>query len=222
MKNVLIISAHADDEALGMGGTLSKLSKGNKNNLYWLIATKIWNPKWSNKAIQSRERAIENMDKMHRFKEIIRWDFRDNMLEREPINDLQEKMIEVIERIKPSIIFTPSFWDFNHDHKLIFDIVEMSSKAFYSPYVEEILAYEIPSSTDASFMTIKNFPSNVYYNIESTIREKIKQIKFYTTELKKFPHPRSEEYIKALAKVRGVESGSKYAESFVLMRGIRK
>ena len=32
----------------------------------------------------------------------------------------------------------------------------------------------------------------------------------------------SEEYIRALAKVRGAESGMKYAESFVLMRGIRK
>jgi LmbE family N-acetylglucosaminyl deacetylase len=222
MKNILIISAHADDEALGMGGTLSLLSKGGINNLYWLIATKIWNPKWSMDAIKSREIAIENMNKMHRFKEIIRWDFGDNMLDREPINDIQEKMIEVIDRIKPNIIFTPSFWDFNHEHKLIFDIVEMSSKSFYSPYIEEILTYEIPSSTDAAFMTVKNFPSNVYYNIETTIDEKIKQINFYTTEIKAFPHPRSEEYIRALAKVRGVESGVKYAESFVLLRGIRK
>lgn len=221
MKNILIISAHADDEALGMGGTLSLLSRDKKNNLFWLIATKIWSPRWSKKAIQLREKAIDNMNYLHNFKEIIRWSYKDNMLEMEPVNDIQEKMIKLFDRIKPNIIFTPSCWDFNHDHKVIFDIVEMSSKAVYSPYIEEILAYEIPSSTEASFSTIKNFPSNLFYKIDSTIDEKIKQINFYTTEIYNFPHPRSEEYIKSLAKVRGVEAGTKFGESFVLLRGIR-
>ena len=162
------------------------------------------------------------MHKLHNFAEIIRWNYRDNMLEMEAVNNIQDKMINLFERIKPNIIFTPSCWDFNHDHRVIFDIVEMSSKTFYSPYIEEILAYEIPSSTEASFSTTKSFPSNVYYKIDSTIDEKIKQINFYTTEIYNFPHPRSKEYIEALAKVRGVEAGSKYGESFVLLRGIRK
>ena len=222
MKNILIISAHADDEAFGMGGTLSVLSQNNNYKLYWLIATKIWTPKWSMKSIKAREKAIENMMNLHRFHEIIRWGFRDNLLERESVNDLQVKLIELFERIKPNTIFTPSKWDFNHEHKLIFDIVEMSSKPYYSPYIEEILAYEIPSSTDASFKSINNFPSNVYYNIDNAIQDKIKQIRFYDTEIKEFPHSRSEEYIEALAKVRGAESGMKYAESFALVRNIRK
>jgi LmbE family N-acetylglucosaminyl deacetylase len=221
MKNILIISAHADDEAFGMGGTISVLSQKNDINLYWLIATKIWVPKWSEDDLKSRNVAINKMNTMHHFKEIIRWDFNDNMLETEPTNNLQEKMIETFDRILPNVIFTPSRSDFNHEHRLIFDIVEMSSKPYYSPYIEEVLAYEIPSSTDASFKSIKNFTSNVYYNIEETIDKKIEQIKFYDTELHKTPHPRSEEYIRALAKVRGGEAGVKYAESFTLLRGIR-
>ena len=160
MKNVLIISAHADDEAFGMGGTLSILSKSKKYNLFWLISSKIWTPKWSRKELESREKAINNMNKMLRFNDITRWEFKDNLLEKESVNKLQVKMIELFDRIQPNIIFTPSIWDFNHEHKLIFNIVEMSSKPFYSPYIEEILAYEIPSSTDASFKSTRSRPWN--------------------------------------------------------------
>ena len=37
-----------------------------------------------------------------------------------------------------------------------------------------------------------------------------------------FPHPRSGEYITALSKVRGVESGLRHAEGFCLVRKILK
>ena len=40
MKNILVISAHPDDETLGAGGTLLK-HKSNNDNLYWLIFTHI-------------------------------------------------------------------------------------------------------------------------------------------------------------------------------------
>ena len=50
--------------------------------------------------------------------------------------------------------------------------------------------------------------------------DKIKAFKHYTTEIKKFPHPRSIESIKNLATHRGIESGLKKAEAFTLIRSI--
>ena len=221
MKEVLIISAHADDETFGMGATLLKLAKSKEYQISWLICTTIWEPKWNKQAIQSRINAIDSLNKVIGFKEIIQWKYKDNCLDLVPINELQDKMIQVIEKIKPQIIFTPSAWDFNFEHKIVFDIVEMSTKQYYSHYIEEIFSYEIPSSTDASFDVNNNFIFNTYYDIEDCLEEKLMLLHFYDTELHQAPHPRSSEYVKSLAVKRGGECGCHFAEGFHLLRMIR-
>jgi len=223
MKKILVISAHADDETFGMGGTLLKLSKVPKSyKLYWLILTKIWSPKWNDYAFESRKKAIIKISSKLHFKEIEQWDYKDNLMDTYSLNEMQERMIKTFDRIKPNIIFTPSPWDFNFEHKMAFELVEMSSKPFYSNYIEKIIAYEIPSSTDSAIKAYKNLPFNYYVNIENELSKKIELMKYYDTEYYEFPHPRSEDYIRALSKVRGVESGVKHAEGFCLVRGVMR
>lgn len=48
------------------------------------------------------------------------------------------------------------------------------------------------------------------------IDKKIKALSFYESEMREFPHPRSYEYVRALARVRGGQSGFEYAEAFEL------
>ena len=42
----------------------------------------------------------------------------------------------------------------------------------------------------------------------------------YKTEIREFPHPRSIEHIKSLAKVRGAMVGLEFVEAFYLVKGI--
>mgnify|MGYP001201666918 CR=1 FL=1 len=42
----------------------------------------------------------------------------------------------------------------------------------------------------------------------------------YYTELRDFPHPRSKEGVEVLARLRGMQSGLKFAEAFLTVRKI--
>ena len=221
MKKILIISAHADDESFGMGGTLKKF-QDEGYELHWLIFTKVWEPKWSKDILNERKIAIENIKKQLSINTIEQWEFLDNRLDIIPIDELQSRLIISFEKVRPEWVFVPSPWDFNHEHEIVFNIVQMSTKPYYSSYIEKIIAYEIPSSTDSTFKTFKQFPFNLYINIEKYIESKVELIKNYKSELMEFPHPRSIEYVKSLAKVRGAESGLLYAEGFHILREIQK
>ena len=221
MAKILIVSAHADDEIFGMGGTLLKLSKNEDYDINWLILSKIWEPKWSAKEIASRDIAIKKINELIGFESIHHWDYEDNKLDTYSINELQDRLILLIDQIKPEIIYTPSVWDFNHDHRIACELIEMSTKSYYSSSIKEIIAYEIPSSTDHSFSSIRKFTPNLYYDITSTIDDKLKALELFESELKLFPHPRSKDYVKSLAMVRGGESGVKFAEAFHILKSLR-
>ena len=85
----------------------------------------------------------------------------------------------------------------------------------FSSNIEKILSYEVLSSTEWS---TDCFKPNVFINIETTLEKKIKALQEYKSELREFPHPRSIEGVKILAKKRGMESNFKAAEGFILIR----
>ena len=67
-----------------------------------------------------------------------------------------------------------------------------------------------------------NFIPNYFVKIDKFLDYKIKAIKAYKKEVKKAPHTRSIEGIKNLSKIRGNQSGVKYAEAFEIIRKIEK
>ena len=221
MKKVLIISAHADDEVFGMGGTLCKLRDTN-SEIHWIILTELWEPRWNLKQIKKRQKEIFEISKKLKIKTTTQWDYPDNKLDTIPIDNIQKKMIEFLDDLKPDTIFTPSPWDFNFEHRIAFELIEMSTKPFYSPYIKKIIAYEIPSSTDWSLGHRSVPQPNWHVEINDLIQEKWDLCKVYQDEIYNFPHPRSEKGIQAFANKRGCESGIKNAEAFWVMRDIWK
>ena len=87
--------------------------------------------------------------------------------------------------------------------------------------LEQLITFEVPSATDFRILkNTKNFLPNYFVNIEKFLKFKIKAIKCYKQELKKYPHSRSINGIKNLNKIRGNQSGLKYAEAFEIIRKI--
>lgn len=80
--------------------------------------------------------------------------------------------------------------------------------------VKRLLCYEIPGVTKYPFKP------TTYENIFNEIDDKIDAFNAYKTEVEDFPHPCSIEAIENLSIMRGIESGLKRAEAFMLIRDI--
>jgi len=78
--------------------------------------------------------------------------------------------------------------------------------------------YETISESDFGLGTNQAFRPNVFVDIEQFVTKKMDIMKIYDLEIGKFPFPRSQEAILALAALRGAASGFKAAEAFELLR----
>ena len=132
--------------------------------------------------------------------------------------DLVSKISNIIDLIKPNIIYTNNANDIHTDHQVSFQAVLSSTKNFRAPYIERILVYETISETEfAVEKYIYGFHPNVFNDVTNYFDNKCKIMKIYSNELMKSPLPRSIRTIKALGIYRGSRIGVKYAESFMLV-----
>ena len=75
-----------------------------------------------------------------------------------------------------------------------------------------MLAYETLSETEFSLDPSQTFRLNVFVDISPFLKQKLELLRIYASELGVFPFPRSETAIKALAQLRGCNSGFYYAD----------
>ena len=215
MKKILIIAPHPDDEILGCGGTLHKF---RNKKIYWMILTKISDKKiYTKKKITDREKEIRKVAKYLNIKNIINLNFEAATLNKSNFKDLIMKMSNEIKKIEPDTIFSPFLHDAHSDHFFCTYALNHILKTFRYPFIKQCYLYETLSETNQNYVKKSFFRPNVYFNISKNLRTKLKLAKIYKSEIKKHPFPRSIEAIKALAILRGSESGYKYAESFKLI-----
>jgi LmbE family N-acetylglucosaminyl deacetylase len=146
------------------------------------------------------------------------YDFPDNEMDKTPLLKIVKKIEHKIKSYKPDTIITHYSHCLNIDHRITFEAVITACRPINKLSVKKILSFEIPSSTDWALFKGKNFQPNYFIDISKHIKNKINSLKFYKEELRNYPHSRSIAAIKALASVRGVSCGVKYAEGFYLNR----
>jgi LmbE family N-acetylglucosaminyl deacetylase len=219
-KSILCIFAHPDDETLAAGGLLS------------LAAEKMIkvNVGFSSTGIASRKEDLPTKDKnlnilskntlnalsvfKVRRKNIFFGNFPDNENDSRPLLDLIKWCENIIKKTKPDLILTHHRNCTNIDHRMLHEAVITATR----PNINEkysILSCEILSST--GYLKPSNFEPNLYLGLSrKNLNDKISAMKKYTTEIRKYPHPRSEKVIKALSILRGSECGNKFAEAFII------
>jgi len=215
--DILVISPHPDDEVLGCGGTIARMSQEG-HRVYVLIVTRAYTPDWSKEFIENRKKEIKKAHKLLGVHKTYYLNYPTVKLDTIPKKELNDNLTRIVEQVKPDIVFIPHKGDLNHDHRILFE----SSLVALRPIkwkVSKVLTYEVLSETEWG-SEIAMFKPNVYYDITDTFQVKVEAMQTYSSELREFPHPRSLEAIEALAKKRGSEIGVKYAEAFYLIREI--
>jgi N-acetylglucosamine malate deacetylase 1 len=118
--------------------------------------------------------------------------------------EILEDLVALNKTINPDLVFLPCSSDIHQDHETI---NKEGIRAFKN---KMILGYEMPWNNF-------NFSSHLYVlQDESHIQKKIEVLKIYKSQ--SFRFYRSEEYVRSLATMRGIQIQAKYAEAFEVIR----
>jgi LmbE family N-acetylglucosaminyl deacetylase len=223
-QKILCVVAHADDEALGVGGTLIK-HVADGDEVHIIIASESESAKSASSPMDT-----ERLDKARKWCEATgcrlksMYGFPDQMLDKIAVIEIIHRIERDIEEIQPDIVYTHHPGDMNSDHKIVSHAVLASLRPMTSRgKVRAVIAFETPSSTDqAPNVPPYSFEPNYYVAVDRVWERKIKALAIYSNEIMEFPHPRSIRMIEALAMKRGAECGVALAEAFCLLRAINR
>ena len=203
-KIVYVLAPHTDDGELGAGGTISKLIEMGADVYYFAFSTAETSvPEGFPKDILKTE-VINATTKLGIKKDnviIYNYEVRKLNYARQ---EILEDLIKHRNDLKPDLVLMPSLNDIHQDHSTI---AQEGLRAFKNT---TILGYEL-------------IWNNLHFDTTSFVKLDKKHIQSKSDALKEYKSQgirdyMSEEFIFSLAKTRGVQIGTQYAESFEVIR----
>lgn len=215
----LVVVAHPDDEVLGAGATILKLSQaGHKVNTYILSGeVEIRN---NRPPIEQLYEEIAIALDILGVKKVTKGPFPNIAFNTVKHLELVQFIEKAIIETGAEVIFTHHPADLNNDHYHTSIACQAAVRLYQRrpdiKPIKELLFMEVPSATEWALNTsIRQFTPNVFIEVgEERIDKKIEALSAYKGVMREYPHPRSNEGLKGLAAYRGSQSGTKYAEAF--------
>lgn len=229
MKNkILCVAAHPDDEILGCGASMAKWAKEGHEVQVVIVAEGLTSrDSKRDKKAQSAgfKKLYDSAQKANDaigVKKLHLLGLPDNRLDSMDLLDVVKEIEKIVMDFKPQTILTHFHGDLNIDHQIVHRAVLTAARPQPGFCVQEILAFEVPSSTDWNSSEGGTFAPSVFVNVEKSLPAKLKALEIYKSEMRDFPHARSIEALRALAQWRGASVGFHAAEAFQLVRSLRK
>ena len=223
MRKVLVIAAHPDDEVLGVGGTIEKLSSQGVE-CHLLIVTDGSSSQYRDsdhlhEIIEAKKLETEGCASILGFKSIHYGELPDMKLDKTPHIVINQVIKKVIDEVQPDTVFTHFWGDVNRDHQEVYKSTLVAVRPVMGQVVKELYSYRVPSSTEWTPNKADTmFMPNYFVDIEKFAELKYKAFACYSTELREYPHPRSVQYLRETDKAAGLRVGLLAAEEFVLLR----
>lgn len=222
----LVVAAHPDDEVLGCGGTIARhAADGDEVRIAILgegATSRCADVGTGSEGVEELKRQGRAAAEALGVGEPLYFSLPDNRFDTIPLLEVV-KIVEALLKKQPAdVVYTHHAGDLNIDHRVTLQAVLAATRPTGADTPRRVLAFEVPSSTEWSFRgSVETFRPNVFVDVSTTINAKVEAMKAYRSEIRTFPHPRSEEAIRALAAWRGSSAGMRAAEAFELVRSLR-
>ncbi len=222
----LVVVAHPDDEVLGAGATIYKLTELGIEVNVCIVSGEAE----ARRNKPGKEKFNEHLNcsmEVLGVKKVILGDFPNIELNTVSHLELVQFIENAIVETDAHKIITHFPADLNNDHLQTSQACMAAARLFQRRddiiSLKELFFMEVPSATEWGLNgAMKMFNPNTFFEVgEEGINKKIEALKCYKGVMREFPHPRSSESIKGLAAYRGGQSGMNYAEAFqsVFRRG---
>lgn len=215
----LFVVAHPDDEVLGAGGAIWKLTSAGHIAEVCILCGEV-NARKNKPSTIKLQQNIINCNKILGVSQLYLGGFPNIAFNSVPHLKLVQFIEEIIKVSQAEIIFTHHPGDLNNDHYHTSIACQAACRLFQRDCtISPVLGLhymEIPSSTEWSLnSTLRPFTPNFFIEIkEEGIVKKLEALSNYEGVMREYPHPRSETALKGLAAFRGCQAGMNYAEAF--------
>jgi LmbE family N-acetylglucosaminyl deacetylase len=214
----LTVTAHPDDEILGFGGSASVLTN-NGHVVINLILSGNVEARMHRPNQESLLQHTATAQKIVGAQAPILGSFPNIKFNSVPHLDLVQFIEKYIEEIQPDVVITHHPYDLNNDHYHTSKACQAAVRLFQRKPIKPLTALyfmEIPSSTDWAFpVDGQQFRPDTFIEIgEDGLSRKLEALYAYEGVMRKYPHPRSDEAIRALAVLRGSQVGRNLCEGF--------
>lgn len=221
-KSVLVVAAHADDEALGCGGAIARhAASGDQVHVVFVADGVTSRPNAGGDEIARRQQATEQARSILGIRSTVFLGLPDNRLDSLPLLDIVQPLEAIVARLAPELVYTHHYGDLNVDHRLTHQAVMTACRPLPGTAVREILTFEVMSSTEWSGVGLAPFLPNLFVDIGAQLDTKMRALEAYGLEMRAPPHSRSLMHAQCLAQHHGSCVGFDAAEAFMVMRAIR-
>ncbi len=225
LDRVLVISPHADDEALACGGVMARLADAGADIRVQYMTV----DGFHHYGLEGGTTFQQRVDEIHAVARILgfTWEIAygdQDLIEKldtVPKRDLVDLFEKRINEFEPQLVLIPSGADYDQDHVATFETsvaaLRPISPVFGKWLVPHVLVYESPKVMWWS----DDVPRpEAFVDISDVLDRKQAALAAYETQARPSPHIRSPEAVAALACLRGKEIGVEHAEAFKVLRTV--
>jgi LmbE family N-acetylglucosaminyl deacetylase len=223
-RRALCVAAHPDDEILGAGATLAALADRGCE-VHVLVLGEGVGARFEGDDRPDDEVA-ELARELRRAAAIIgavphQLALPDNRFDQLDMLDVVQAVEGVKAEVEPDLVFTHHSGDMNVDHRVSANATLTAFRPVPGERPVTLLAFETLSSTE--WNAAPNgapFAPNWFEDATAGLERKLAAMDAYRHELREWPHPRSLEGIRVLARRHGMTVGLEAAEAFMLLRRV--
>jgi LmbE family N-acetylglucosaminyl deacetylase len=215
---VLVIAAHPDDEILGAGGTLRRHVLDGEA-VHAVIVSEGAASRYDEEVARALEKSIWRAAQEIGFASVRSEGLPDQRLDVTPLIEITQRLEAIVDELRPTVVYTHFPGDVNCDHGVVSRATWTACRPYVCPQLQRFAVFETPSSTEWGWPTPESaFTPNSFVDISVGLDAKLRAMTCYETELRDYPHPRSERALRERAAYWGSIVGRTAAEPFQILR----